>query len=47
MTAVLGFEVFEPGISSAVAIKARIFGETKRCARIDERNGHRRVANDI
>jgi len=29
---VLGFEVFEPGISSAVAIKARIFDETKPCA---------------
>ena len=43
MTAVLGFEVFEPGISSAVAIKARIFGETKPCARIDERNGRRRT----
>ena len=43
MTAVLGFEVFEPGIFSAVAIKARIFGETKPCARIDERNGRRRT----
>ena len=29
MTAVLGFEVVEPQTSSAVVIKARIFGETK------------------